>query len=346
MDVKRCINVRMWSDSWFEALPPDFKLVWVYLLSNEYTNMLGVYELSLKRTAYDTGLEKETLSKAFEGFAKDSKAFYLFDKWVVLPNFLKNQSLNPNMLKSAMQIYRNLPKELKEIVLFDGEQTSRLEIVKPSESISKDTETLSNRSETLSKGSQTLSEKEIEKESEIEKEKENIRSINTSMSFSDENDPEEVLIPEEVEDLDINKREKNSYIDIVTLYNQICVSLPKVVKITKKRKKAINARLKNYTIEEIKRAFELAEESDFMKGSNNRNWIADFDWMILHDGNLAKVLELKYNKNKTQNYGNIKNIRFVEPNQGSTGQETGNQAISLDSDPNLAWLADIPIGCK
>lgn len=307
MDVKRCINVRMWSDSWFEALPPDFKLVWVYLLTNEYTNMLGVYELSLNRIAYDTGIEKETLSKAFEGFAKDSKAFYLFDKWVVLPNFLKNQSLNPNMLKSAMQIYRNLPKELKEIVLFDGEQTSRLEVVKPFQRLSKGSQTLSNRSETLSKGSQTLSEKEIEKESEIEIE--NIRSINTSLSFSGENDPEdvEILEVEEVENLDFNKREKNSYIDIVTLYNRICVSFPRVTKISKKRKKAINARLKSYTIEEIKRCFELAEASDFLKGANSRNWTADFDWLMC-DSNLAKVLDNKY-RNKTQNHGrNSENI--------------------------------------
>lgn len=337
MDVKRCINVRMWSDSWFEALPPDFKLVWVYLLTNEYTNMLGVYELSLKRISYDTGIEKETLSKAFEGFAKDSKAFYLFDKWVVLPNFLKNQSLNPNMLKSAMQIYRNLPKEVKEIVLFDGEQTSRLEIVKPFQRLSKDSETLSNRSE-------TLSEKEIEKESEIEKEKENIRSINTSMSFSCENDSEnvDVVEAEEVESLDINKREKTSYIDIVTLYNQICVSFPRVTKISEKRKKAINARLKSYTIEEIKRCFELAEASDFLKGANNRNWQADFDWLLC-DSNIAKVLDMKYNQNKMTNYGNIKNIRFTQP-PGVAGQQAETEAT--DTGSNYDWLNDLPpIGC-
>ena len=328
MDVKRCINVRMWSDSWFEGLPPEYKLVWLYLLTNEFTNMLGVYELSLKRIAYDTGIEKETLSKAFEGFTKDKKAFYLFDKWVVLPNFLKNQSLNPNMLKSATQIYRNLPKELKEIVLFDGEQNSRLKIVKPSENISKD-------SATLSKDSQTLSEKEIESE--------NIKSINTSMSFSDVNDPEEVLIPEEVEDIGINRKGKNSYIYIVTLYNQICVSFPRVTKISEKRKKAINARLKTYKIEEIIQCFELAEESDFLKGTNNRNWTADFDWLMC-DSNIAKVLDLKY-QNKTQNYGNYENIRFTPPT-GIARQGGKTETQSTDTSTNYDWFNDLPpIGC-
>ena len=163
------------------------------------------------------------------------------------------------------------------------------------------------------------------------------------MSFSDENDPEEVLIPEEVEDLDINKKGKNSYIDIVTLYNQICVSLPRVTKISEKRKKAINARLKSYTIEEIKRCFELAEDSEFLRGGNNRNWTADMDW-LLKDSNIAKVLDGKYNQNKMTNYGNIKNIRFVEPNQGSTGQEAGTESVNPRS--NYDWLADLPpIGC-
>lgn len=332
MDVKRCINVRMWSDSWFEGLPPDFKLVWVYLLTNEYTNMLGVYELSLKRIAYDTGLDKETLSKAFEAFAKDSKAFYLFDKWVVLPNFLKNQSLNPNMLKSAMQIYRNLPKELKEIVLFDGSQTTRLEIVKPFQSLSKD-------SETLSKDCQTLSEKEIEKEIEIEKE--NIRSLNqTSLSDSHESDAEFVEV-EEVEEFKPNNREKNNYTAIVQMYNEICKSFPAVTKISEKRKKAISARLKSYTIEEIRICFELAESSDFLKGANNRNWKADFDWLMC-DSNIAKVLDGKYQNKNGRNY---ENIRFVNPTQCTAGEEAGRTG-GLDADPNLAWLADIPIGCK
>lgn len=180
--------------------------------------------------------------------------------------------------------------------------------------------------------------KDKEKEKDITK-----RSINTSMSFSDENDPEEILIPEEVEDLGINKREKNNYTAIVQMYNQICVSFPSVTKISEKRKKAISARLKSYTIEEIRKCFELAEQSDFLKGSNNRSWRADFDWLMC-DSNIAKVLDGKY-QNKNQNYGNYQNIRFVDPNHGTTGQGAGKPG-GLDTDPNLSWLADIPIGCK
>ncbi|MBR4114697.1 MAG: hypothetical protein IKK40_01605, partial [Bacteroidales bacterium] len=118
---------------------------------------------------------------------------------------------------------------------------------------------------------------------------------------------------------------------------------PAVTKIYEKRKKAISARLKSYTIEEIRRCFELAEASDFLKGANNRNWKADFDWLMC-DSNIAKVLDGKY-QNKTQNYGNYQNIRFVDPTQGIAGQG-GTETQSTDTGTNYDWFNDLPpIGC-
>lgn len=86
------------------------------------------------------------------------------------------------------------------------------------------------------------------------------------------------------------------YSDVVDLFNSICVSYPKVVALSDKRKSAINARLKKYTLDDIKQVFIMAEESDFLKGDNNRNWAANFDWM-LKDTNFPKILEGNY-KNK------------------------------------------------
>lgn len=182
-----------------------------------------------------------------------------------------------------------------------------------------------------------------DKEKDKDKEKDiTIRSINTSLSFSDENDAEIVEV-EEIEDFRPNNREKNNYKEIVQMYNQICISFPAVTKISEKRKKAISARLKSYTIEEIRKCFELAEASDFLKGANNRNWKADFDWLMC-DSNLAKVLDLKY-QNKTQNYGNYQNIRFVDPTQGIAGQG-GTETPSTDTGTNYDWFNDLPpIGC-
>ena len=43
--------------------------------------------------------------------------------------------------------------------------------------------------------------------------------------------------------------------------------------------------------------FELAEGSRFLKGGNNRNWQATFDWMIT-DANMPKVLDGNYTDRK------------------------------------------------
>jgi hypothetical protein len=66
------------------------------------------------------------------------------------------------------------------------------------------------------------------------------------------------------------------------------------------RKKAIKARLKTYSVEDFQRLFDKAEGSTFLKGGNDRNWSATFDWLI-KDTNMAKVLDGNYdNKSKPQ----------------------------------------------
>ena len=84
------------------------------------------------------------------------------------------------------------------------------------------------------------------------------------------------------------------YQQIADMYNDTCVSFPSLTKLSDRRKKAIRARFKSgYTLDDFQRLFEMAEESEFLKGSNGRNWSATFDWLI-QDGNMAKVLDGNY----------------------------------------------------
>lgn len=114
----------------------------------------------------------------------------------------------------------------------------------------------------------------------------------------------------------IDKQEKQinnitnnrNYINIISLYNSLCKSYPKVSKLSDARKKAINARLNKYTINDFEELFKKAEESDFLKGNNNRNWKADFDWLI-KDTNLPKVLEGKYDNGTRNNISENKNFK-------------------------------------
>lgn len=90
--------------------------------------------------------------------------------------------------------------------------------------------------------------------------------------------------------------------EIVNLFNSICTSYPRVNSISETRKKAIRARLRNYTADDFRKLFEKAEASAFLKGSNNRDWTANFDWLI-KDGNMAKVLDGNYDDKKSSSGG-------------------------------------------
>ena len=87
---------------------------------------------------------------------------------------------------------------------------------------------------------------------------------------------------------------------IVDLYHSICISFPSVRSLSDARKKAIKARLKNYTLDDFKTVFENAEASSFLKGADG-GWKASFDWLI-KEANMLKVMEGNY-VDKPQRYG-------------------------------------------
>lgn len=88
------------------------------------------------------------------------------------------------------------------------------------------------------------------------------------------------------------------YRGVIELFHSICVSYPKVRVLSEARKKAIKARFNQYTIDDFTEVFEKAEASDFLKGKNDHNWSATFDWLIA-DKNMAKVLDGNYDVDRS-----------------------------------------------
>ena len=94
------------------------------------------------------------------------------------------------------------------------------------------------------------------------------------------------------------KPERTDYQGVLDAYHECCPSFPVVIKLTETRKRAIKARLKDYGLDEIKRAFSLAGQSDFLKGSSG--WQASFDW-LMKPANMTKVLEGNYTNRASPN---------------------------------------------
>lgn len=104
---------------------------------------------------------------------------------------------------------------------------------------------------------------------------------------------------EQEKDKDKDKERDKDYQLIADMYNSICSSYPKIRALSEARKKSIKARINSgYSIEDFKALFEEAENSNFLKGKNDRDWQATFDWLI-KDANMAKVLDGNY-RNKQE----------------------------------------------
>ena len=116
----------------------------------------------------------------------------------------------------------------------------------------------------------------------------------TSQSCQDTDIDKEIDIEKEEE------REKINYQQIVDMFNALCPSFSSVKSLSDARKKAIKARLKTYSVDDFEELFKKAESSTFLKGGNNRNWTANFDWLI-KDANMAKVLDGNYDNKKPIN---------------------------------------------
>ena len=100
-------------------------------------------------------------------------------------------------------------------------------------------------------------------------------------------------------EIDTEKEKKKiTYQQIADMYNDTCVSFPRITTLSDARKKAIKARLNVYTVDDFRTLFEKAEASNFLKGGNDRNWSANFDWLI-KDSNMAKVLDGNYDNRKS-----------------------------------------------
>lgn len=108
----------------------------------------------------------------------------------------------------------------------------------------------------------------------------------------------DVAFSEEDKEEDKEKNKKRiEYQLIADMYNEICVSFPRLTVLSEGIKQEIQARLNTYSVEQFKAMFEMAEASPFLKGQTGGNWQANFDWMI-KDGNFAKILNGNYFENK------------------------------------------------
>lgn len=132
---------------------------------------------------------------------------------------------------------------------------------------------------------------------------------------------------------------------VLRLYHDRCPSLPKVLKLSDKRKMKIRVRFEEmkFNYETLQKVFDKAEASSFMQGDNKRGWRADFDWIFSNNTNWLKILEGKYDDRKpittTQSTnGNIENTGNSQISGGGYTPTTASQRQKLSVLTTLAKI--------
>lgn len=177
-----------------------------------------------------------------------------------------------------------------------------------SDSIAKDSYPISEDSYPIQKDSYPINSDRVEWHKEEEKEEEKEEDILPPYNPPKGGEADSSLRSESRQNIDgytPPKPERTDYQGVLDAYHECCPSFPAVIKLTEARKRAIKARLKDYGLEEIKRAFSLAGQSDFLKGSSG--WQASFDW-LMKPANMTKVLEGNYTNRASPAGGKSKSM--------------------------------------
>lgn len=267
MAIYRTVSLTFWTDAKIvDDFTPEDRYFYLYLFTNTHSNLCGCYEVSRRQMANETGYSIETIERLLDRFEKIHEVI----------------------------VYS---KETKEVLLLNWHKYNWTKSEKFRKPLLANINAVKNYSfrdylTRLFNG-------------EDDGYRIDTKCIDTNCSDTSVTVTDTVSVTDTVTDNvsdTVTDTEKVTCNDIVNLYNDICVSMPKVNTVSESRKKVIKARLKHYTLDDFKNLFLRASASKFLNGENDKNWCASFDW-LLKDSNMAKVLDGNYDNRAAPDKG-------------------------------------------
>lgn len=125
----RNIKCKTWSDNWFTELSSEQKLLWLFLLTNQYVHNSGIYEIPRTWLATMSGVAQA--DEILEQFIQEGKVEYK-EGWLFIRNFLLYQNLNSlrpdkdGVVKEIVNFLRDNPKVIALFGLQEHEIYSNL----------------------------------------------------------------------------------------------------------------------------------------------------------------------------------------------------------------------------
>lgn len=113
MAKQRMVNTSFWSDNYILDLDPAEKLLFLFFITNEKTDLCGMYEIHIRTIAMQTGYDKNMIEKIIDRFSRDGKIFYI-DGWIWIRNFQKHQNPNESIKKGIERTLESIPVPVRK----------------------------------------------------------------------------------------------------------------------------------------------------------------------------------------------------------------------------------------
>jgi hypothetical protein len=107
----RSVQTRIWrEDDWFQSLPTDARLLFIYLFTNPSASIAGIYRLPLRTIEFESGIPTDRIKELLAEFARVNKVHY--DSGVVWVVRMRENQL-PG--KISDQVRKRLTKDIASI---------------------------------------------------------------------------------------------------------------------------------------------------------------------------------------------------------------------------------------
>lgn len=311
----RHVYTVFWQDpDVMENFTPEDKLFYLYLLTNPRTTQIGVYQILKKEIAFELGYSIESVNSLINRFEEHHEVIKYNEKTreVAIKNWGKYNLKNSGKpIKDC--INTELPKvQDKELLKYVAVSIKNQEIHDIFDNFINGNKVIETNDVDNNLESDKCDASLTHRGQNIKYKKENIKidnNIYVQDSGGKNEDESETKnnLADETSDVCVDKI---PYEEICKLFNNICITLPKVKLLTNSRRKSIKAAYIYFKkdLKAVEKFFKCVELSDFLTGREG-NWSGcSFDW-IMKQSNRVKVLEGNYD-NKHPTLGKSKQDSF------------------------------------
>lgn len=281
MGIKRVVDTSFWTDSKVENFTPEDRYFMLYLLTGPYTTQLGIYEISIRRVAFELGYSDDVVKALIERF-ENIHGIIIYSKEtneIAVKNFLRH-----SIIKGGAPVRDCLIKELKAVK--NKELIARVFAhIKGYEGLNATVKKIIEEYE--AKNGLLAYSNESKRDNETENENEN--------DNDNENDNEnDVSYPDTLnESLSAAEAARKSFQLIIDAWNSLGLSKITHIIPGTEWNDLLTDRIREYGADAVLEAIEKIKASDFLQGGGENGWTINFGWFLKPD-NFPKVLAGNY----------------------------------------------------